>query len=118
MKTTLVKMLTGAVGIIITPLLAKAIAAGVVWLAQFAPDAAMTIDQPALLQWFNGLIVALISYFVLRPERNATKEIQVAYNETLEPHEAPIAEDGISLKETRTAIKQALVRRAANANNR
>ena len=112
MKAMLAKLLTGAAGIVVTPLLAKGIAAAVVWLAQFAPDAAATIDQPALLEWLNGLIVALITYLVIRPERQATLEIQATYNETLEPHEEPLKEDGVSLSSTKKAVKDALVRKA------
>lgn len=115
MKALIAKLLTGAAGIIVTPLLAKGIAAGAVWLAQFAPEAAAAIDQPALLEWLNGLIVALIAYFVIRPERKATREIQAAYNETLEPHDEPIEEDGVSLAVTKKAVKDALVRKAALA---
>lgn len=113
MKTLFAKMLTGLVGVVVTPLLAKGIVAVIVWISLIAPESAAAVDQAAVLQWLNGLVATIIIALVIHPERKATKVIQTAANYEL-PTSQQTPVDGISLGGTQAAVINAIASAGRN----
>lgn len=106
LKTKIVGAMTGLLGVLITPLIARGLVAVASQVEKLDPALAAQIPQQEIQAWLMGLIAAGISYAFFRPVKEGVKELQRDLG-AADPLD-PVKVDGLPFAKTQRKSKAAL----------